>query len=176
VSDDPATPEGRLIRDWRSRQSPKMSIPELARRLGWSDTKMHALDLGRTSRVAERHPSAGDMARIAAELRIPPEELGKTAAAAEIPRSVQVLTQAAEILRSNPAGPPAVLGTAREIADMADLIGLLIPAHPRADLLALLWRDEDGEGGPRPVAERVALMLAVLRPGTPTQAAVRRIG
>jgi transcriptional regulator with XRE-family HTH domain len=169
VPDIPTTPEGRLIRDWRERQS-EMSIPELARRLGFSETKMGAIDRGHTSRQPDRHPTATDMARIAAELRIPPAELDKAAGETETERSYQVLTRAAEILRASPAEPASgiitVPDTSQELRDMeiliGSLLGILDPAYSRAEVLRLLWRDQDGEGGERPRAERVGLMNGVI--------------
>jgi hypothetical protein len=55
------------------------------------------------------------------------------------------------------------------------LLGQINPAYSRAKLLGLLWADGDGEGGLRPLAERVSLMRAVID-SRPTQGALRRTG
>lgn len=170
MRDEPTTPEGRLIRRYRKRQSPEPSLEELAARLGWSDGKLGAIERGHTTRNPDRHPSVHDLARLAAELGIPASELGKAAdGAPELSR--QVLTGAAEILRADAPEPePAT-------SDLDRLVEAIAKARPGDDTIRFLWRQTDGEGRLRPAAERVDLVVNWLadRPAKPSQEGLKAV-
>jgi hypothetical protein len=166
VSDKSDTPEGQLIRDRRHLMSPEPNLEEMGARFGWSGGKWGNIERGRArarnghpGRV--HHPTAADLARIAAEMGISPEELEGASR-----------KDAAGVLRGILGGSiPAREDTSHDSCD--ELIGKLLPYHPRGEVLELLWRMEDGDAGPRDRRERVRLMLDTIGP---VREASRRTG
>jgi hypothetical protein len=146
VADEPATPEGRLIRRYRLRQSPELPIPKLAARLGWSKEKQGAIERGRTTRQPAYPISDDDLARIAVEIAIPAAELERIGRA-----------EAAEILRGTPGAvpEPAAAPDPATLAAVDELFAALIKDRPDRNVLEFLWRGQDGDGNPKPLAERV---------------------
>jgi hypothetical protein len=145
-----------------------MSITNLSIRLGWSETKTGAIDRGHTSRIPDRHPSAIDMARIAAVLGIPPGELDKaasevTGSAKSAALSRQALTGAAEILRADAAEPPSVpdaaVLTPELIARGDELFEVLVKDRPDREFLEFLWRGTKN-GQPKSLMERMEGVIA----------------
>jgi transcriptional regulator with XRE-family HTH domain len=153
VRDEPTTPEGRLIRRYRKRQSPEPTIPVLAERLGWSEGKTGAVERGHTSRNPDFRPDANDLAHVAAELRIPPIELDG------IGRD-----DAAAILRAMTGAPaePAPEAAPEILAALDALVSLLIRERERHGAspndratIEFIWDGTDGNLNPKPLADRV---------------------
>lgn len=151
----PTTPEGRLIRDRRQLLSPEPTMEEIAAKLGWSKEKFGDIERGHGrsrngNTPREIHPTAADLARIAAELGITPQELEEAGR-----------PDAAELL-------PGLGGGSSEfgpdvLALFDKLFDVLTEGRRDYEVLHFLYRSLDGEGRLKPLPARVQNVMDWIR-------------